>query len=321
MENLWLFEPEPPEFRTKLAEKLRRAASRGIYFGGSSWKYEGWMGQIYTPERYTTRGKISHRRFEENCLAEYSEVFPVVCGDFSFYQFPSPQYWQKLFGSCPGNLRFAFKAPEEITAAVWPSHARYGDKGGSGNEAFLDAAMFERLFLDSLAPYRERVAVLIFEFGAMSKSVFPGYEAFVEALDQFLGALPADWRYAVEIRNPEFLTPEYLACLRRHNVSHVLNAWTRMPELGTQMELPGAFSSDIVVTRALLRFGRNYEDAVRRFQPYTEAKDPNPAVRRSLAEIARKAAREGRRAFLFVNNRLEGNAPSTIDAVLDEFLE
>ena len=44
----FLFEPEPPEFRTRLAERLRALAAEGIYFGTSSWKYEGWLGGIYT---------------------------------------------------------------------------------------------------------------------------------------------------------------------------------------------------------------------------------------------------------------------------------
>ena len=76
---------------------LKALAAQGIYFGTSSWKYEGWLGSIYTPERYTTRGKFSRRKFEDECLAEYAETFPAVGGDFSFYQFPAPEYWQRLF--------------------------------------------------------------------------------------------------------------------------------------------------------------------------------------------------------------------------------
>ena len=125
-----LFPPALPPFRADLAEKLKRAAAEGIFFGASSWKYEGWLGQIYTPERYLTRGRFSRKRFEDSCLAEYAEVFPIVCGDFSFYQFPAPAFWSKLFASAPAALQFAFKVPEEITVRVWPRHARYGDQIG-----------------------------------------------------------------------------------------------------------------------------------------------------------------------------------------------
>ena len=81
-----LFDPPPSPFRTRLAERLTVLAGRGIYLGTSSWKYEGWLGQIYTEDRYLTRRKFNRKKFEETCLAEYAEVFPAVCGDFSFYQ-------------------------------------------------------------------------------------------------------------------------------------------------------------------------------------------------------------------------------------------
>jgi hypothetical protein len=58
VQNLSLFD-EPSNFdRVKLATRLRALAEKGIYVGGSSWKYEGWLGQIYTQERYYTRGRF-----------------------------------------------------------------------------------------------------------------------------------------------------------------------------------------------------------------------------------------------------------------------
>jgi hypothetical protein len=83
---------ERPEQAARLAPKLRALADRGIYFGTSSWKYEGWLGSIYSPARYQTRGKVSKAMFERECLAEYAETFSTVCGDFAFYQFPTAEY-------------------------------------------------------------------------------------------------------------------------------------------------------------------------------------------------------------------------------------
>ena len=142
----------------------------------------------------STRGKFSKARFEAECLAEYAEVFPIVCGDFSFYQFPSPEYWFKLFAGAPKNLRFALKAPEEVTADVFPRHARYGARAGMRNESYLNADAFLALFLEPLQPFRERISSVIFEFGARST---PPRE-FVRRLSEFLAALPADFGYAVE---------------------------------------------------------------------------------------------------------------------------
>ena len=40
---------------------------------------------------------------------------------------------------------------------------------------------------------------------------------------RFLGQLPTDWPYGVEIRNKNFLHAEYFAALKEHNVTHVFN--------------------------------------------------------------------------------------------------
>src|SRR6516225_6916085 len=119
-------EDERPPQASRLAPRLRTWADRGVYFGTSSWKYEGWLGSIYNPERYLTRGKFSKKKFEDSCLAEYARTFPVVCGDFAFYQFPSVEYWQRLFEGTPDSLLFGFKVPESITVEKWPGHSRYG---------------------------------------------------------------------------------------------------------------------------------------------------------------------------------------------------
>ena len=318
MDNLPLFDQPEPSPRQQLAEKLRRLADANVWIGTSSWKYEGWLGHIYTPERYFVRGRFSAKRFQDTCLAEYAETFPIVCGDFSFYQFPSEQHWRRLFASAPASLRYAFKVPEEITVRAFPTHARYGARGGSSNEAFLNSELLDRAFLELLRPYRDRVAALIFEFGAFSKQSYREGAEFVRDLDRFLAALPRDFRYSVEIRNPEYLEPEYFACLRERGVAHVFNAWTRMPELALQLAIPDAVTAGFTVTRALLRRGRPYEEAVKKFAPYDRIRDENRRGRAALRDLIRQARSKDQPAFIFVNNRFEGNAPRTIEAVVEE---
>ena len=139
MAQLTLFDSEDrPAQARRLAEKLHGLAERNVFFGTSSWKYEGWLGDIYSKDRYVERGKFSQKKFESECLREYAEIFPVVGGDFSFYQFPSPSYWEKLFDETPSTLKFGLKVPEEITVPRWPGHARYGMRAGTANQGFLD---------------------------------------------------------------------------------------------------------------------------------------------------------------------------------------
>jgi uncharacterized protein YecE (DUF72 family) len=312
-----LFE-EPGGFdRDGLAARLRELASQHIYIGGSSWKYEGWLGQIYTPERYYSRGRFSRKAFEAECLREYAETFPAVCGDFAFYQFPAPEFWNRLFAQTPEGFQFAFKVPEQITCKVFPTHPRYGPQGGLENESFLDLPMLREMFLRPLLPHRLKTAVLIFEFGAFGKQSFSGLAEFLDRLDPFLAGLPPEFRYAVEIRNPEFLVQDYFSCLRTHRIAHVYNAWSRMPELREQLAIPDSATADFKVCRALLRRGRVYEEAVAKFSPYKEVQDPNPDARESMRVLIGRARENKEFLFLFVNNRLEGNAPVTILSVVE----
>ena len=316
MGTLPLFGDEFNFNREALRRKLSDLTAQNIFIGTSSWKYEGWVGQIYDSERYRSRGKFSQKLFEAECLSEYAETFPIVCGDFTFYQFPSDQYWRKLFNSAPGSLRYAFKVPEEITVKAFPSHPRYGPRAGATNESFLNGAMLQGAFLSVLEPYRAQIAVLIFEFGTFPKACYSDVGAFLAELDPFLATLPCDFRYAVEIRNEDFLAPEYFACLREHGVAHVFNAWTRMPSLSEQIQMPEIFTADFTVTRALLRKGRPYEDAVAKFSPYREVQDPNPETRQALRELIKHAREQREPSYIFVNNRLEGSAPGTIEAIV-----
>lgn len=312
-----LFDEAPEVDRTELRRRLTALASQRIYFGGSSWKYEGWLGSVYTPERYFVRGRFSKKRFEETCLQEYGEVFPTVCGDFSYYNFPSESFWQNLFTTAPQQLCFSFKAPEMVTVAAFPHHARYGSRAGMPNPGFLDAGLLNDAFLALLRPYAKRVATIIIEFSAFPRKIFEDDTQFVEALNAFLTGLPDDFRYAVEIRNPEFFDHAYLDCLRQHRVAHVFNAWTKMPTLNDQIAVPESLTTDLIVARALLRQGRNYEDAVRSFTPYDRIQDENPELRDALEKLAQLARLRRVPAYLYVNNRLEGNAPGTIQAVVN----
>lgn len=63
-------------------------ALQGVYVGTSSWKYEGWLGRLYTRDRYSYRGKVASSRFERDCLKEYAEVFKAVSVDVAYYDFP-----------------------------------------------------------------------------------------------------------------------------------------------------------------------------------------------------------------------------------------
>jgi uncharacterized protein YecE (DUF72 family) len=306
------------QFRQRVAD----LAAQGIYVGTSSWKYEGWLGLLYSPERYMRYfkegpPKILKGRFEKTCLAEYAQTFKTVCLDAGFYQFPSAQMLEGYFSQVPADFRLSIKVTEDITVLRFPNLPRYGIRAGQANPHFLDADLFITSFLDPLQPYRDRVGTIIFEFGHFHPGDWERGREFVAHLNAFLDKLPKGWDYSVEIRNESLLHPRYFAALAAHNVAHTFNSWTRMPPMAEQVRIVGCETAEHVTARALLRPGRSYEQAVAAFQPYREIKETNAEAREGLLQLLKPERFSGtKRRYIYVNNRLEGSAPLTIAAVL-----
>jgi hypothetical protein len=154
------------------------------------------------------------------------------------------------------------------------------DRTGERNADFLNAQLFSDAFLGACEPYRDKVGLLMFEFGRFYQTDFPSVKEFAETLDMFLARLPKDWPYGVEIRNKHFLTPEYFAMLAKHGVAHVFNSWTDMPQVADQLALPGSITNPFLVgARFLLTPGRKYDESLKMFQPYDRIKAPDESVR------------------------------------------
>ena len=305
--------------RERMKEEVARLAARNVFIGTSSWKYEGWLGSLYTSVRYEYRGKVAAKRFERDCLVEYAEVFKTVCIDAAYYTFPRIEYLQGLADQVPDDFRFGLKVTDEITIKKYPNHARHGAKAGQLNRDFLNAELFTTAFLKPCEEIRSKTGVLMFEFSRFWPSDYEQGRNFVADLDVFLGKLPKGWPYAIEMRNKNWLAPEYFACLARHGVTHVFNSWDAMPPVGEQMALPDSRTNPkLVAARFLLKPGRKYEQAVSAFAPYKSVKEPYPDARAAgKALIVENKKSPDRKTFVFVNNRLEGNALGTIEALIE----
>jgi uncharacterized protein YecE (DUF72 family) len=306
--------------REQMKKKAAALAARGVFVGTSSWKYEGWFDQLYTPKRYEYRGKVAQTRFERDCLSEYAEVFKTVSVDAAYYTFPRPEYLQKLADAVPDDFRFGLKVTDTVTIKKFPNLDRFGAKAGQPNRDFLNADLFATAFLKPCETIREQIGVLMFEFSRFWPTDYEHGRDFVADLDSFLGKLPQGWPYAIEMRNHHWLRDEYLGCLARHGVTHVFNSWDAMQPVGEQMALPGSRTNPkLCAARFLLKPGRKYEDAVKSFQPYDKVKEQDPDARAAGKALVAEgtAAKVDRETYIYVNNRLEGNALGTIDAMIE----
>jgi uncharacterized protein YecE (DUF72 family) len=305
--------------RAALKARIAALAAQGVFVGTSSWKYRGWCGMFYEEARYVYRNRFAESRFERDCLTEYAEVFKTVCVDAAYYKFPDPRYLEGMAKQVPEDFLFAFKVTDEITSKRFTDLPRHGIRAGKPNENFLNAQLFELAFLKPCEAIRKNVGLLMFEFSRFYPTDFERGRDFVEALDGFLGQLPKGWPYGVEIRNRKFLHPDYFQILRKHGVAHIYNSWAEMPPVHEQMAMPGSLTNpELCGARFLLKPGRKYQDAVDAFGPYNELKELYPEARQAGAELVEQGMKsEGkRRTFVFINNRLEGNALRTIEGIV-----
>lgn len=125
-----------------------------------------------------------------------------------------------------------------------------------------------------------------------------------------------EFRYAVEVRNPALLGFPYSMMLMRHGAAHVYNHWSSMPPLSEQHTRMQGFTAALTVLRLLTPLKMSYAAAKKRAEPYTKIVEELPQLRQEAAHLARQAANQGRCAYVF-NNRAEGNAPLTVQALTD----
>lgn len=288
-----------------------------IRFGTSTWTYEGWQGQVYM--RQYAKSKFAQECLGEYCQYQYNNepLFRTVGNGSTFYRPPTANQLLRYLNQIPEDFEMCFKVWEEITIPSYANQPRYGPRAGQLNPWFLNAKLFNEMVL---TPYREakfepHAGPFLFEFQRHGMST----EEFCSRLGGFFGQLPKDFRYAVEIRNAGLVGPEYQKVLETHGVAHVYNHWSYMPSLAEQHQRMERFTAPFTVLRLLTPLKISYEAAKKRAEPYTKIVGELPVMRRDTVELVRKAIEEERRAYVLVNNRSEGNAPLTVQALVDQF--
>jgi uncharacterized protein YecE (DUF72 family) len=281
-----------------------------IHFGTSTWAYPGWVGLVYTKKHKNTT----------DYLREYLEYphFTTAGADFTFYSPPDPGLlatWKKLL---PPTFKFVFKVWDELTVdrfAKVDEQQSQRRRAGQDNPAYLHSEVFEETFLAPfrMARFEKHVACLMFEFRS---STAKNPDRFLDRLEAFLSNLPKDFNYAIEVREPKLLGDRYFSILERSGVSHVFNHWDRMPALSEQTGERGIVGPQLI-SRVLTPLQMPYAEAKRKFAPYNQLRPENvlPRMRDDVVSLALQAIRHRIPGYVLVNNRSEGCAPLTIQAL------
>ncbi|HLZ52512.1 MAG TPA: DUF72 domain-containing protein [Candidatus Acidoferrum sp.] len=163
-----------------------------ILLGTSSFTATGWQGSFYPkdlrPAEY---------------LSYYAQHFDTVEIDSTFYATPNVSVVRSWNAKTPEGFLFAAKVPQEIT------HKR----------VLKDCDEEFNVFLTTMEALGEKLGPLLFQFGKFDKYAFKSLDEFLGRLVPFLKRLSKEHKFAVEIRNKDWLVPKLADVLREHGVA------------------------------------------------------------------------------------------------------
>ena len=300
--------------------KLGRQLPSSVYLGTSSWSFPGWQDIVYS-RQYTEAQLARH------CLAAYAQhpVLRAVGIDRSFYQPLAVTDYARYASQVPDDFRFLVKAPALVSDAVI---RRERGAPAEDNPHFLDAAAALDHFIGpALEGLGTRAGPLVFQMPPLPREWVQGEAgvATIERIGTMLGGLPRAVNgvapiCAVEVRNPELLTPRFIRTLREHGARPCIAIHARMPPAARQSAALHAMDASAeegdvwrlkgpLVVRWSLATGYRYEEAKNRYAPFDRLIDPDIPTRGTLAHLIHVALKSGQPSFVIVNNKAEGCAP------------
>ncbi|MBN1105163.1 MAG: DUF72 domain-containing protein [Deltaproteobacteria bacterium] len=318
---------------------------RGIHplvrMGTASDRYAGWLGQIYSRERFgkriTSRQKtVGGKGFKEQTLPvesveEYFRHFSVLELDFTFYALLlderlEPTRTFRVLQSYRRHLsagdRLILKVPQVIFARkLW--------RGGAfvENPDYLNPELFTRRFLEPVSQLLEdSLTACIFEQEYLNKKERGSPSAFAADVGAFLERIPPDPRYHMEVRTEGLLREPYFEVLERFGVGQVFSHWSWLPSLKGQFQKGGQRflnRGGQCVVRLMTPKGMRYEEAYSQAHPFDREIDGmmSPGMVEETAGLMLAAADKGVTANVIINNRAGGNAPVIAQKVSRRFSE
>lgn len=275
---------EPNSGLIALADTLHARYGGRLRLGTSSWYFPGWAGFVWSP----AAREASEQKVSREGLRAYAQhpLLQSVSLDRAFYTPMTASDYARYANQVGPGFRFTSKCWRGITDPVIE---------GTPNPLFMhgDYAREQILqpFLDG-AGVKAGVQVLQFSPGLPRRARLTP-RSFAERLNAFLAALASPIPVVVELRDAALLTPDYFAVLRRHGAEHCINVH---PKSGVsvieQAKLIGRRPEPLVI-RWMLHAGFEYEEARERYSPFDKLVDEDPATRRAVARLARRALDAG----------------------------
>lgn len=293
---------------------LAAALPGRIHLGTSSWNFPGWKGLVWDKDYAET--KLSRQG-----LAAYAQhpLLRTVSLDRAFYRPLSAAQYAAYAGQVPDDFRFVVKAPSLVADAL--VRAEDG-RGMQANPAFLSPELAVSEFVQpALEGLGAKIGALVFQLSPLPPSWLARLPELLDRLARMLAALPPlkptapDGVIAVEVRNPELLTPALAAVLRAAGATYCLGLHAKMPPIDEQLPLLRALWPAPLVCRWNLHRKHGaygYDEAKKLYEPFDRLVDPDPGTRSTLAKVMAATAAAGLPVYVTCNNKAEGSAPLTV---------
>ncbi|MGE3771790.1 MAG: DUF72 domain-containing protein [Gammaproteobacteria bacterium] len=297
--------------------ELAGALPPALRLGTSSWTYPGWIGLVWERE-------CSEAQLARHGLATYAQhpLFRTVSLDRSFYRPLSVAQFAAYAAQVPDEFRFVVKAPALVTDAM------LRDESGRGmrpNPGFLQAAVATGSCIEpTLQGLGHKLGALVFQLSPLPAAWLARMPELIERLHALLRAIPdlrsaaPDGVVAVEVRDPQWLTPAFIEALRDTGATYCMALHAKMPRIAEQLPILRACWPGPLVCRWNLNpvhgaFG--YEKARRQYAPYDRLVDPDPETRAALARVIAGTVGRGQNAYVTLSNKAEGSAPLSVVAL------
>ncbi|MES2939443.1 MAG: DUF72 domain-containing protein [Pseudomonadota bacterium] len=296
------------------SEELAARLPGRLHMGTSSWNFPGWKGLVWDKD-------YADAVLSRHGLAAYAQhpMLRSVSLDRSFYRPLTATQYAGYAAQVPDHFRFIVKAPSLVSDAL----VRGEDgRGMQANPAFLSPELavteFVQPALEGLGP---KIGALVFQLSPLPPSWLANIPEMLDRLAAMLAALPPlkpmapDGVIAVEVRNPELLTPAFAAVLKQAGATYCLGLHAKMPPIEEQLPLLRALWPGPLVCRWNLHRKHGaygYEEAKKLYEPYDRMVDPDPDTRETLAKVIAATTAAGLPAYVTCNNKAEGSAPLTV---------
>ena len=317
-----------------------RGFQPNIFIGMASDRYAGWVGQIYSPDRYANRiterkHTVGGKTFTERVLPvesvqEYFEHFPILEIDYTFYRLLLDEKGRSTQNDHvlseykrymkDGDL-VILKVPQVICARK----LRRGSKLVM-NEDFLNPELFTDQFYEpAIEILGSNLGGFIFEQEYHIKNERLPIDELARSLDAFFSKIPKDTRYHIELRTEAYLTDPVFDVIEKHGVGLVFSHWTWLPPLSKQLsKVEGKFfnSGNICIVRLITPLRMKYEDSYAKAFPFDKLIDGmlDPRMIEDTIQLIMEAIRRERGIAIIINNRAGGNGPLIAQSIATRFL-